>query len=283
MLNIDTKPSISVLITCHNRKTKTLECLRFLFLQSGLNIDFSIKVFLVDDASKDGTAKSIATHFPQVRIIEGNGNLYWNRGMHMAWDVASKESDPDFYLWLNDDVELSALAISNILNDVNKYNDIICGVLKSKERNNITYGGRNLKGELIEPIGQPQKAYYLNGNVVCIPKKVFEIVGNLDELFVHSIGDFDYGLRARKLGFETFITSNYSGYCESHDELPKWCLPHIPVLKRIKILYSPLGNSHPYYYTRYILRHFGIKKSLINFISIHIRVLFPKLWKITDK
>ena len=48
--------NIAVLITCYNRKDKTLLCLESLFKQQGLGIDFSLAVFLVDDGSTDGTA-----------------------------------------------------------------------------------------------------------------------------------------------------------------------------------------------------------------------------------
>ena len=46
--------------------------------------------------------EAVGKMFPQVHIIKGDGNLFWNRGMYMAWQAAIKEKDYDFYLWLND-------------------------------------------------------------------------------------------------------------------------------------------------------------------------------------
>ena len=87
------KKTIAVLLTCHNRKDKTLLCLKALYDQEGLNSDYLIEVFLVDDASTDGTAAAIKDKFPLVNIIQGNGYLFWNQGMRLAWKTATKTKD----------------------------------------------------------------------------------------------------------------------------------------------------------------------------------------------
>ena len=73
---------IAVLMTCHNRKESTLRCLR------GLPSD--LDVFLVDDASTDGTSDAVrevsrAERDGRVEVREGNGSLYWAWGMALAW------------------------------------------------------------------------------------------------------------------------------------------------------------------------------------------------------
>ena len=78
------KTKIAVLMACHNRVQLTLKCLNHLYEQNGLGKDFCFQVFLVDDASTDGTSIEIAKHFPKVNITKGNGELYWNRGMFTA-------------------------------------------------------------------------------------------------------------------------------------------------------------------------------------------------------
>ena len=64
---------IAALLTCFNRKDKTITC-----LNSVLNIIPTCHVYLVDDASTDGTSEAIKQNFPQVNIIQGNGNLFWS-------------------------------------------------------------------------------------------------------------------------------------------------------------------------------------------------------------
>jgi GT2 family glycosyltransferase len=73
--------TIAVLLTCHNRKEKTLSCLTALF-NCIVPDGYGFNVFLVDDACTDGTAEAIKEKFPQVNIIQETGNLCWNREMH---------------------------------------------------------------------------------------------------------------------------------------------------------------------------------------------------------
>ena len=85
---------IAVLMTVHNRKSTTLNCLEHLYAN---NLEgYQYQVYLVDDASTDGTADAVQKMFPKVKIIHGNGELYWNRGMIKAWEEAAKDK-PDFY------------------------------------------------------------------------------------------------------------------------------------------------------------------------------------------
>lgn len=66
---------IAAILTCYNRKEKTFQCLASLF-----EIIPTCKVYLVDDNSTDGTSTLIHQKFPQVYLIQGNGNLFWSRG-----------------------------------------------------------------------------------------------------------------------------------------------------------------------------------------------------------
>ena len=68
---------IAILMTCHNRRETTLRCLR------GLPSD--VEVYLVDDGSTDGTDEAVKATFPKVNVIRGTGNLYWAKGMELAW------------------------------------------------------------------------------------------------------------------------------------------------------------------------------------------------------
>jgi GT2 family glycosyltransferase len=246
-----------------------------------LNKEYELDVFLVDDGSTDGTADEVSSAFPQINIIQGNGQLYWNRGMYQAWQIAAKTKNYDFYFWLNDDAELFSNAISELLECFNLAGtkSIICGATCSKLNNKFTYGGSTLAGDPIIPNGQMQKCDIMHGNCVLINSAVFSDVGFIDPLFIHSIGDFDYGFRAIKKGFKIFTTRCFIAYCERNEKLPKWCLSEIPFIERLKSLYSPLGNSHPYYFFVYEKRHFGVMVAIKHFFSIHLRMLIPSLWK----
>ena len=274
-----TMQNIAVLLTCHNRREKTITCLISLF-EATLPEDFCLDIFLVDDGSTDGTATAVKKNYPEVNIIQGDGNLFWNRGMHLAWETAAKIKDYDFYLWLNDDVVLLKKSLKLLIEATcNNENAIVCGSMCSKYTSQVTYGARGLNDKLITPDGKIQECKIFNGNCVLIPSSVYSKLGNLDARYPHAIGDFDYALRAIKHDVKIFIASEFVGFCEKNASLPKWCLPEIPIGQRIQSLYSPLGSSHPYYFFLFEIQHYGLMLALKHFLSIHLRLLIPTLWR----
>ena len=271
---------IAVLITCHNRKEKTMQCLKLLFNQKGLGHEYNIEVFLVDDGCTDGTAEAIREHFPQVNIIHGSGDLYWNRGMHLAWETAASAKEFDYFLWLNDDTFLFENALE-ILFKESFPDSIVCGSTIGQTDQGTTYGGfKNKPFHLLNPNGKFQNADYCNGNCVLIPRSVFDNLGNLDPIFQHALGDFDYSLRARKNGIEIKVAPNFIGYCESHPKVPEWRNTDFNVFKRLNKLYSELSGSHPLEFFVFEKRHFGLKSAIYRLILAHLRAIFPSLWNL---
>jgi GT2 family glycosyltransferase len=78
---------IVALLTCFNRRALTLACIDALTRQR-LPQGWELGIIVVDDGSKDGTAQAVAERFPQVRLIHGDGHLYWNGGMRAAMAAA---------------------------------------------------------------------------------------------------------------------------------------------------------------------------------------------------
>ena len=271
---------IAVLLTCYNRREKTLSCLRALY-RCALPENHILDVFLVDDGSSDGTGQAINEEFPAVHVIPGNGQLYWTRGMYLAWKTASSIKCFDFYLWLNDDTYLFQNALDVLINasTAMDHKSIVVAATCSQNDGLLTYSAFKPNGTMISPTDQLEEAATFNGNCVLIPIYVYNRVGNLDPLFWHSIGDIDYGARAQKKGIQSFLAPGFLAHCEGHTSLPLWCLAEVPFWKRLASLYSPLGNSQPYYFFCYELRHFGLVLAIKHFLSIHLRVTFPKLWK----
>ncbi len=270
---------IAVLLTCFNRVDKTLACLENLLASIPERV--SLEVFLVDDGSTDGTGDSVCKQFPNVQVIKGTGSLYWNRGMHLAWETAVKQDVFDYYLLLNDDTFLFPNAIEELLACATLTNNkaIVCAAFCGEQNQAFTYGGRDKYGCPVFPNGAIQHCYSINGNCLLVSKVVFDVVGYLDPIFPHAIGDFDYGQRALAKGFDLVTTMRFLGTCESNAMLPKWCYANVSFKERIKALYSPLGNSHPKYYFIYVKRHFGWFLAIKHFCSIHLRLLIPSLWK----
>jgi GT2 family glycosyltransferase len=262
--------NIAVLLTCFNRKLQTMQCLESLFF-----ILPNCNVYLVDDGSTDSTNEAVKKRFPSVTVIDGDGSLFWNRGMRLAWSYAASQKDYDFYIWLNDDVLLYKHCIDELLTCSNKANNtaIITGIIESKDGNQILYGGTNLKKQLIQPNGHLQHVIGLNGNVVLVPKYVYKILGNLDQRFHHDLGDLDYGLRAAKQNISVFTTrvGVASGTVNRISRLRK---NNATFIKRVLALYSPLGsNPNINFYFR--KNHHGILHALLFYVFQHFLIVIP--------
>lgn len=268
---------IAVLLTVFNRKDKTLECLKRLYAQLPLD-GCQVDVYLTNDGCTDGTPETVKKQFPDVNIINGNGNLYWNRGMYTAWHEAAKK-DYDFYLWLNDDTYVYYNMLCALLKASSVKNDkaIIVGATQSLDGKNITYGGRLSNGNIPTPNGELKTVSHFNGNIVLVPRYVYNKLGNLDYYFTHSKGDFDYGLRASKVGIEMYQVGECLGECDLHESLDKWCNPKVPFVQRWKMLHRP--NGMPPKETFHLeKRHKGLFIAIFHYLTIHIRCLFPNIW-----
>lgn len=261
-------------MTCFNRKETTLKCLNNL---RALNLKgISLEIFLTDDGSTDGTAEAIVSMYPQVHIIVGDGNLFWNRGMLKAWEYACKYKKYDAYLWLNDDVRLYPGALIEMVECLIelKSEAIICGAF-CNSNGEFTYGGKTINSEPIIPNNSLQSIYFLNGNCVMIPSSVVSKIGLLDPLFHHHLGDYDYGLRALEAGIEVVTTKRYIGECEANNMIQKRGRKNnLSLVQRFKYLYSPLGDN-PWILLRFYVRHSDFRKGLYLFVALHWNNLLP--------
>jgi GT2 family glycosyltransferase len=244
---------LAVIMTCHNRRAKTLACLEALFQQE-IPSNVEIQVYLVDDGSTDGTGETVRLNYPEVKVLEGNGNLFWNRGMHLAFGEAIKY-DYDYYLWLNDDTLLypkaidTLLATSQNLIQQGHTQAVVVGSTQDPITGLLSYGGmiqsswwHPLKFDLVEPDKEAKPCLTLNGNCVLISRKVVQVVGNLDSSFIHSTGDFDYGLRTNKLGGSVWIAPGYIGSCEYNPlRQQAWEEPSLTLSQRWEKINQPRG------------------------------------------
>ena len=228
--------AVAVLMTCHNRVLKTCNCLQALFTQK-LDSNVFLKVFLVDDASSDGTSQQVQHKFPQVHIIEGSGNLYWCGGMRLAWSVAAK-SDPDFYLLLNDDTNLLPNALESLLALVPSPSTkaIAVGALSDPETGKKSYGVVSRRRAT-----SPARINTFNGNCVLIPRSVYKDLESFHSAYTHGMGDHDYGYAAGRKGIPIFETKRFIGTCPLDHTEKTWRDRSLSVSTRLRLLNSPKG------------------------------------------
>lgn len=243
---------IAILITCHNRKEKTLACLDALF-KNTLPAGYLLEVFLVDDGSSDGTEQAVRERYSHVNIIRGDGSLYWNGGMRVAF-TATMEKGFDYYLWLNDDTLLysttieTLIATSRDLRVRQGKSAIIVGSTQDEDDGRLTYGGvvsqswwKAISFKLIQPRDVPVECATMNGNCVLIPSEVAQVVGNMEPRFAHAMGDQDYGLRARYAGFSVWVMAGFAGACSNNVATGSFNDASLPVAVRLRKMMQPKG------------------------------------------
>lgn len=252
---------LAVLMTCYNRKDKTIKCLEALSNAiSKCRESIKVDVFLTDDGSTDGTAESICSNiYPfSLHLIKGNGNLYWNGGMVAAWEAALQQGKYDGYLWLNNDTYIYPNLFDELL-EADDYSfktygvhGIYVGSTQDPITKKFTYGGFNfvskwtLRDEFVHPDGKYHLCQCAHGNVTYISSDVFKKMGILYSGYLHGGGDHDYTYLAYKAGYPLIVLKSYVGVCENDHEKDGYDdFMNISLRKRIKYLYSPVGyNLH---------------------------------------
>lgn len=237
---------LAVLMTCYNRRELTLDCLRRLRSQCE-----GFDIYLVDDGSTDKTSEAVKTHYPNVKVLQGNGSLFWVGGMCLAFGEALKHSY-DYYVWLNDDTILEEDALHTLLkthqslSNQGYIDSIVVGSIKDSKTGVLTYGGRARsqkhfyhKFQAVEPDDKPKQCDTMQGNCVLIPHSVANKVGNIDKAFIHTMGDLDYGLRASKLGCTIWLAPGYLGTCSQNSVTGSWVDTEMSVFDRLKKVAHP--------------------------------------------
>lgn len=266
----------AVLLTVYNRREVTLHGLRSLYNAiEDLGSDYSFDIYMTDDGSTDGTGDAVRKDFPDVKIIQGNGRLFWNQGMLTAWLTAIESKVAyDFYLWFNDDITLFENALQTMYESSKKKGNIaIVSGAFCDEKGYVSYGGWSYN-ELVMPNGQFQQVEKINGNLVLVPKNVYDKIGMLDGQFRHSYGDWEYGIRARKAGIQLVISPSYIGTCNRHDTIRKCYDSKVSLKNRLKDLYSPISvcPKDLFYYN---CKCNSLYVALKSIVSIHVKALFP--------
>ena len=279
---------IAVLLTCFNRKEKTLSSLEHLHKALEQHTkEIVLQVYLTDDGSSDGTSEAVKDRFPGVRILKGSGDLYWSGGMRNSWKEAIKDTH-DYYLLLNDDsnvmdnvFEQLFLAEEYCLKTFGK-EGIYVGFTRDPITKDISYGAKVIvnrflyKVHELVPTGTSQECVLGNANIMLVPKVVVDQIGVLSEGYIHAKGDYDYTLKARKHDIPVLTTGEFCGEC-TYDKVDIYAKYHMKSFKkRIEILYNPVGLDFRSNLT-YMKSHFPFRLPFF-YVTAWIKVIFPTVY-----
>jgi hypothetical protein len=264
------RPDLSIVIVSLNIKDLLEKCLESVF-KNKEDIDF--EVFVVDNASKDGTDKMVEKKFPKVKLIKNNKNI----GFGPANNIAMKKGRGRYVLLLNPDTEMiQEKILSKMISWMDKHPKVgisSCALLNPDR----TYQGSGgyfpnlfrvfawmfflddipFVDRLIKPyhplhpwspfykgenyFSKPHKQDWVTGAFFLIRREVLDEIGYFDEDFFAYVEEVEFCFRAKKAGWDIYY-------------LPQWRILHygqvttgsefamINEFKGLKIFYA---KHHP--------------------------------------
>lgn len=198
--------NISVIIPNYNGKHFLEKCFESLERQENC----SFEVIIIDNASKDGSAEYIKTHYPEFTLIQNRENL----GFAAAVNKGINVSNAEYLFLLNNDIELEPDCIFNLLKCIEKDGNIFA--VSSKM---IQYSQRNKMddaGDEYTILGWTKKVGYDKSpdlytreretfsacaGAALYRKSIFDEIGYFDENFFAYMEDVDISYRARIWGY----------------------------------------------------------------------------------
>lgn len=206
------KLTVGVVVLNYNGKDLTEVCLRSLLASSNPNIT----IFVVDNASTDGSVEYLRSKFPEVTILENPENLGVTGGRNCGFRAVCQQG-MDYVLSLDNDVRIEPQAIDELLKVANS--DCQIGILGPKTYHDDGSGLLQCVGGTISytenvtaerGANQPDRGQYdriedvdyFPGCAFMARREVFEQLDFLDEDFYgYGHEDTDFCTRAARLGY----------------------------------------------------------------------------------
>ena len=274
---------VTILLTCHERREHTKDCLDSLL--TGAGADTECRIVAVDAGSRDGTVEMLESYTVEngsLKLIRRGPELFWNGGMRVAMNYAAAHiSDTDYIMLVNDDVHFYPGAMEAMIERLEKYDaDAVVGATKAHSGEQ-SYGGVRMlskhlaRYELIAPTSKPQECDTFNCNALLLTKECFLSTGNLDGAYVHSMGDYDYGMRLKRAGRYVINTADYTGECNDNDIKGSWRDSSLSRSERLKKKEGPTGLPAKDWY-HYVKKNYGPAAALWHSLTPYIRILIGK-------
>ena len=271
---------ITVVLTCFNRKEKTLECVRGL-IKGNPEIIFDFVV--VDDGSSDGTKDALeASEYAEfLRVITTNGNCYYSGGMRIGMEeILKREWKPEYVLMVNDDVRFYDLVIQKLEKQSFEKNGAVIVGTTCDEQGNQSYGAvlytdtKSVKYRAVKK-GEQTECDTFNANCVLIPYQFFEKAGAIDKYYIHTLGDFDYGLSLKNAGAKIFASEEFVGVCNKNSIKGTWLDTALPLKKRLSLKEMPKGAPAKQWFY-FLKKNFGIGKAIVFTITPYIKLFLGR-------
>lgn len=218
---------IEIVAPVYNRREITLQCLRSLSKINKTGLD--IHVIIVDDGSTDGTGRAIKNEFPEVQILEGDGNLWFTEGTNVGVREALKYK-PDYVLTMNDDQVFDSEFLQCLVETAEKNPGSLVGPLLllwdtphklfqvAPKWQTLSGGWRHWRHQTIWTVPENTwKVELIVGNCLLLPASAIEKAGLMNSKRYPNFGDAEYTPRLRKKGWTLLIDPRARVFCQPNN------------------------------------------------------------------
>ena len=210
---------LSVVVVNYNAGEYLTRCVRSVFEHAG---ELEVDVLVIDNASRDGSARAARAAQPRMRLIENSRN----RGLSAAWNQGAAETDAPWILFLNPDTELWSGDLAAFVDAGNAHPDAaLLGPVIRNPDGTIYESGRVFPsvGQAVghafvgpfRPGNRFTRAYkltdwdrlterevdWVSGACMLVRRSAFEAVGRFDEAFWLYGEELDLCTRLRDAGW----------------------------------------------------------------------------------
>lgn len=271
---------ILVIFTCYNRREKTKNCIETI-IKENRNCEFTFVV--ADDGSTDGTYEMLQSlkNTVSIFVLRGDGDWFYSGGMNAGMNYALQNLADDFeyMLMINDDVEFFENCIQKMVQQSQEQNNTVVVGAMCDEQNQLSYGAiKYLSGYKYRKLNLDEwsiKADTFNANCVLIPYKAFKRTGAMDSFYRHSLGDFDYGLSLKKVGYTIYQSKTFVGRCNNNDSKGTWTDISLGRIERIKRKESIKGAPTKQWFY-FLKKNFDILSAIKGTITPYIRIIMKR-------
>lgn len=271
-------PRLAVIIPTHNRWHEariSLACLE----RSGYR---NFEIVLVEDGCTDGTAENCRKEFPSVRLLHGDGNLWWSGAINMGLDYALAGSF-DAVVWLNDDNRVEPETLGRLVESFERKGarSIIVSRIKTAgtEADEWTGGPPPWHAKFKEWTPPDFRSatevaieYPPGGQGVLIPSGAFAEVGRVDaRAFPHYWADHDFHFRALRAGYKYFISTRAVVHNVPNERRPQYDTIHASLRGARWFLFDQRSSMNPVILRRMIKRHLPPRD--------YRQTFYPLLWQ----